>query len=164
MDTLTQERLKQVVDYDPCTGVFVWKLRPTSEWAAPEKAMTWNTRYAGRRAGCETHGYIKISVDDAKYYAHRLAWLYMTGSMPSNVIDHIDHNGKNNSWTNLRDVGKQQNAINLRKPRENKTGYTGVVRLPSGRFMAQKKRAGGRGNYLGSFDTAEDAHAAYLNA
>lgn len=163
MAKLTQARLMEVLNYDPKTGVFTWKKRKPSEWSSPAKGRTWNSRYAGQQAGVKTHGYIRLSVDDQKHYAHRLAFLYMTGSFPDELVDHINHNGEDNRWRNLRHANKALNAENTRRPRQNKTGFTGVVKLPSGRYMAQRKSKNS-GRYLGSFDTPEEAHEAFLRS
>ena len=158
---LTQKRLQEVLAYDPTTGIFTWNERTCAPGGDAAKVSAWNTRYSGKAAGVRTHGYIKISVDDQKHYAHRLAFLYMTGSFPKDIVDHINHDGENNSWENLRDADKRLNAGNQRRPRSNATGMTGAVLLPSGKFMAQRKRPG-KGKYIGVFDTVEEAHAAYL--
>lgn len=157
MGVLTAKLIHDLLDYDPVSGEFTWKPRPGED----AKARTWNTRYAEKPAGVRTHGYIKIAILNRRYYAHRLAWLYMTGSWPADLLDHRDKNGENNSWINLREATKALNATNLRQQRSNRTGYTGVVELTPGRFMAQCKRKG-RPAYIGTYSTAEAAHEAYL--
>src|SRR5690606_33021363 len=88
--TLTRERLAEVLDYDPTTGIFLWK-KPTGSRAV-----------AGSVAGTvNLSGYIQIQIDGTIYYAHRLAWLWMTGSWPNNEIDHSEMNPADNRWSNL---------------------------------------------------------------
>src|SRR5882757_7520604 len=99
---LTQEYLKGILHYDPLTGLFVW-IRRNNE-RGPDKT--------GQIAGSVSHGgYIKIGLLGTKYYAHQLAWLYMTGELVDR-IDHIDRNSSNNIWINLRSATHEQNLAN----------------------------------------------------
>lgn len=113
-DKLTQARLKELLHYDPETGHFTWikSLSP--------KIKT------GSRAGTIKEGkYIRIKVEGNFYYAHRLAFLYMTGEYPEE-IDHDDRNGLNNKWDNLLNRSHMQNMRNVGKRRNNTSGYIGV--------------------------------------
>ncbi len=85
------------------------------------------------------------------------------GIWPKNLIDHEDHNCKNNRLLNLREATHQQNQFNKRMP--NKTGFKGVVRSGSTKnpYMSLI-RINGKQTYLGSFETPEAAHAAYCAA
>ena len=151
-DSLTQERLKQVLRYIAETGDFVWIERPS------------NRINVGDVAG-QNHpsGYISISIDGVRYLAHRLAWLYVTGSWPAVEIDHLNGKRTDNRWSNLRDVERRVNAENMRRARvDNSTGLLGVRQMRD-RFQANIK-AGGRARNLGTYDTPEQAHAAYLAA
>ena len=77
---LTQERLKEVLHYDPETGIFMWLVAPNGRIRV------------GMEAGSSHDGYIGIKVDRILYKAHRLAWFYMTGEWPANDVDHWDRN------------------------------------------------------------------------
>lgn len=147
---ITAEELKQRVNYDPETGVFTWKMR---------KCTVKNKVGVKQKAG-----YIVIRVNTICYYAHRLAWLYMTGEWPSDQIDHINSNRADNRWINLREADHTINAQNLKRARaDNKVGLLGVVQIPNKKFRAriwiQAKE-----KHLGYFHTPEEAHAAYLTA
>ena len=149
---LTQARLHELLSYDPETGVFSWNKR-TGRCSA------------GAIAGCQDdRGYIVLSVDGKRYYAHRLAWLHFTGNFPSESIDHINGCKSDNRIRNLRDVSIQMNLQNLKKAMvSNKsTGILGVRKL-RGKYLAQITIEG-KETHLGTFNSAEDAHTAYLNA
>lgn len=149
---ITVERLREVLAYDPETGVFTWKV--TNSNRAP----------AGTRAGrVATHGYRRIRIDGTEYAEHRLAWLYMTGNWPEPETDHRDGDPANNRWSNLREATRSQNTANRRLAAD-RTLPKGVSRSANGkRFVAQfvHQRVV---RYLGTFDTASDAHAAYMFA
>lgn len=149
---LTQERLKALVHYDPDNGFFTWNMKRRR--CRP-----------GDMAGCRMkHGYICIRIDDILYTAHRLAWFYMTGQWPADQIDHINGVRHDNRFANLREATNLENTQNcvgtLR--RSNKSGYTGV-RKDRDKWVAEIK-TNYKGKYLGRFDTAEEAYAAYLKA
>jgi len=111
---LSQKRLKELLEYHPLIGNFVW-------------LQSRSTVKKGQKAGKITkRGDISISVDGKTYKAHRLAWLYMEGYCPEYIIDHIDGNPLNNKWSNLRHTTTQCNSINSKKRVTNKSGVTGV--------------------------------------
>ncbi len=144
--TLTAERLKDLLHYDPDTGIFTWLVDRG------------RMRCKGKRAG-SPEGQIRI--DFHIYRPHRLAWLYMTGEWPKHLIDHADRDPSNNRWANLREATDQQNMWNGRSKLP-KSGFRGVKRHRNG-FVAFIYE-GKRGIYLGSFKTAEEASAAHVAA
>lgn len=150
MAELTQDRLKQVLSYDPASGDFT-------------RILSVSQAKAGARAGCKTAGYLAVRIDGELHYCHRLAWLYMTGKWPQGQIDHINGDKMDNCWCNLRDVSRRINQQNRRAAQANNSvGMLGVYRN-RGRYMARLTLEEGD-KYLGTFDTAEQAHAAYLAA
>lgn len=152
---ITQKRLKETLVYCPETGVFTWRERIAKPNQNAAKVASWNTRYAGKEAGVKTHGYIKIAIDDKKYYAHRLAWLYVYGAIPP-LLDHINRNGEDNRIQNLRQATKRMNVDNSTR-KDNTTGFRGVTKSANGKkFIAQRLSVKGKSRYLGTFDTAEE--------
>ena len=152
---LTAARLRELLEYDPETGVFRWRV------------SRGGSAKAGNIAGTSrnTSGRWFIVIDDATYALHRLAFLYMTGAHPKFVIDHIDGDPSNNRWANLRDVTLRVNSENRRKKHSNNTsGYLGVSldkrRGTWGAFI----KVGGKLKRLGSYKTPEEASAAYIRA
>ncbi len=150
---LTQSRLKELVNYNPQTGVFTWRI---------SRRITSCKINVGDVAGFLTpDGYVYFSVDGRRYAAHRLAWLYMTGSWPSKLIDHEDLDRSNNIFLNLREATRSQNGQNRRMQSNNTSGYKGVY--PSGKkFLGRIKNNSGKTVYLGTFKTAEEASLAVI--
>ncbi len=146
---LTAEQLRSILDYDPETGIFTWKVGSA------------NQVKAGNIAGSPTGlGYLRIRVQRRGYQAHRLAWLYMCSNWPKDQIDHINRIRTDNRIANLREVTNKQNQQNRSKPSSNTSGYPGVYWCKrSSKWQAyithnQKKV------HLGCFTDREDAIAA----
>lgn len=153
--TLTVERLRELLDYDPATGVFTWKAK-----SAPRS----NRMKIGEVAGSVgVHGYVIVGVGGSAYRAHRLAWFYVHGEWPSKSIDHINGKRADNRIANLRDVSVTENNRNLtRAKRQSESGLLGVCKSGK-RWSAQLRGTAGK-RHLGTFDTPEEAHQAYLRA
>lgn len=149
---LTHEALLRVLSYDPLTGIFT-RLICTSN-AAP----------AGAAVGSPSGGgYLKVGTWGKQYYAHRLAWFYVTGEWPQRHIDHINGNRSDNRFANLRDVGQDTNMQNMRAATSaSTTGLLGTS--PSGGGFTAHIRIAGKSTNLGTFPTAQEAHEVYLAA
>ena len=141
---------KRALSYDPETGVFTWTIRAATNV------------YPGDEAGTVMeNGYVMIALNGKKYSAHRLAWLWVRGAVPR-IVDHIDGVRTNNRINNLRDGTRSVNQQNRKKASSrSKTGVLGVSEVKPGRFRAALSLKG-RFIYLGVYDTAEEAHEAYL--
>lgn len=105
-------------------------------------------------------GYRRVKYQHRYYAAHRLIWLHVHGDWPVAQIDHINGDRADNRPANLRMATPSQNAANRRQCFAH---LKGVRRYRSGRFGASIKH-NGLDRYLGSFSTAEAAHAAYMEA
>jgi HNH endonuclease/AP2 domain len=152
MIELTAERLREILDYHPESGIFYWRI-----------ARRNGTR-AGNIAGAKkAGGYIKISIDGRQHLAHRLAWLYVHGRWPAALIDHINGNPADNRIANLREASRSQNQANSGLRLGNRSGLKGISRKPYGTWSAQIFYQGTK-HYLGTFATPEEAHAAYREA
>lgn len=150
---LTAERLRELLKYDPETGVFTWK--------DARKAVSAGSANAGT---LHRSGRIYIGIDYGHYKAHRLAWLYMTGEWPIGEVDHENTVPGDNRWTNLRDVVHQTNMQNLRVAhKDSRTGFLGVGVHESGLYRAQIT-VNGKQKHLGLFRSAEEAHERYVTA
>ncbi len=118
MSALTRERLKELLDYDPATGIFVWKVDRGNNRVKVGSA-------AGG-GGDDGRGYNRIMIDGKSYRSHRLAWLDVYGSFPPDMIDHINGIRDDNRIENLRAVSNQENSRNVNKSTNNTSGYLGV--------------------------------------
>jgi len=115
---ITQEKLKEVLHYNPNTGLFKWRIGFRNQINAGD--------IAGTKMGKKGNYYISIGIEGKYYLAHRLAWLYMTGSFPSNEIDHKLGNGLDNKWEGIRASTRSQNCENRKLFKNSTTGITGV--------------------------------------
>lgn len=150
--SLTAEELRSLLFYDAETGEFAWK-------QARRGVMV------GAKAGTAcAHGYVEVMINQNRHYAHRLAWLYVTGHWPQEEIDHINRVKSDNRLVNLRSVTRIQNSENRPKNSNNTSGFKGVyLHKPSGRWRAEIQRNHKR-RAIGYFETPEDASAAYEKA
>ena len=149
---LTHARLLEVLDYDPLTGIFTWKVN------------TGKKQLAGKQAGTvDPKGYIAIDIDDEKFRGHRLAWFYVYGVWPNKNIDHENGQRADNRIKNLRDITQRGNVHNQHKVRsDSKSGIKGVrFKEDKGKYQARIKIYGVE-QHIGYYDTAEEAHQAYL--
>lgn len=140
--SLTAERLRAVLHFDPDTGKFTRKMGKARRWKV------------GEEVGFMDKGYIRIGVDGEYYNAQRLAWLYVHGEWPSLFVDHINCDPSDNRIANLRLATRQQNRANSKSSKPK-----GVVKAKN-RWQAQIT-INGRNTYLGSFRSPEEAAAAY---
>ena len=151
---LNQELLRQLLEYNPVTGIFIWLVK--------RKKMN-----PGDVAGhVNKKGYVKISINDKAYSAHRLAYLYMMGEWPPELMDHRDGNKTNNRWSNIRPATPLVNAQNVhRVSKRSKLGILGVSPPQKGRrrFKASIQHLGAA-IHLGYHDTPEQAKRAYIEA
>jgi hypothetical protein len=136
---MDQKTLKQILTYDPCTGLFTYNIN------LPPRGKVGCV--AGYDSGA---GYIRLSLYGKKYYAHRLAFVWMAGEYPK-VVDHINGICNDNRWVNLRNVTQKENSSNRLKGNG--------VRLKHNRWYARYSTV-----HLGVFDNKEDAVKAYLQA
>lgn len=151
-DCIDQMTLRSLLDYDPLTGLFIWKVDR-------------GNFKAGQRAGCTCRGYVKIMIRKKSYEAHRLAWFYVHGVWPKLWLDHINRNPSDNRIANLREADPRLNTQNQALVNErNRTGLAGVAPRDNGTFRARMKGPDGRVMYFGTHKTAEAAHAAYVAA
>lgn len=154
---LTAQKLREVLNYDPETGIFTRKVRLAQRHQVGDRADFEVT-------GGNLKGYRRVSLFSQRYLAHRLAWLYVYGKWPEQHIDHINGDRADNRIENLREADDQLNIENQRSARkDSSTGVLGVIPHPDGRWRA-RIQVKGRGIHLGLFADQAEAHAAYVAA
>lgn len=150
---LTQKRLKELLAYDPATGILTRLIR------------TSNCVHIGDVAGRpQKQGYLRIMIDGASYLVHRLAFLYMTGKWPKAGVDHINLNKTDNRWLNLREATKAQNSMNRCAPANNTSGYKGVHWDKQNSKWRARIKVSGKSIHIGLFNTKKEAHYVYAGA
>jgi len=147
---LTKEEVLDEFAYDRERGVLINK----KDRGANRRAK------AGSVAGFVHDGYVVTKIDGRCYRIHRLIWFIEHGKFPEFEIDHANGDKLDNRIANLREATHAENQRNSGIPRHNTSGYKGVYRRSSGRFSACI-RSRGKSLHLGSFDTKEEAYAAY---
>ena len=142
---------KLVLDYNPDTGLFTW-------------LVSFGRVKAGETAGTTGGTYCYIRVNGSDRLAHRAAFAWVHGYWPKHHIDHINGNKRDNRICNLREATSKQNAANSPLRRDNTSGFKGVrPARTKGKWWAHIY-VDGRCRYLGTYDTPEEAHTAYLKA
>jgi len=147
---LTKERLREVLDYNPDTGVFT---RVKSEYG----------KRAGDEAGTsDKDGYIRIMIDRRHYMAHRLAVFFTDGYLPEDTVDHIDRVPWHNWRLNLREATQQCQMRNCKMQKNNTSGVKGVAWDNWNAKWKAHVTVGGSARHLGRFNSLiEAAYARY---
>lgn len=155
---ITFDTVNSLVRYEPETGHFFWKVsRHNGIYAGDRAGSVFVNRHNGK-------SYVKLHLARHHLVAHRVAVLLMTGSFPEHEVDHIDGNGTNNVYTNLRTATRQINAQNYRKRKDCKTRQTGVKpSVTAGKWVAKINVNGSR-MHLGTFLSEDEAIAARKQA
>ena len=148
---LTAERLRELLSYDPETGIFTWR-------------MHFGRVKSGTVAGCLTRGYIAVRVNKRMMFAHRLAWLHAYGRWPIGDIDHINGVRNDNRLVNLRECNRSENKQNSNAHKDNKSGFMGVSKIKGADRWRSEICVNRKNRHLGSFKSPELAYAAYLEA
>lgn len=147
---LTLERLQEVLEYLPDSGLLIWRVSNSRRVQVGHIAGHLNKRW----------GYIEVRIDSKSYRAHRLAWMLMTGEQWPKEIDHINMCPSDNRWCNLRKATRNQNGANRKGYAA--SGFKGVQ--AAGKKWTARITVNKHNKYLGIFNTPEEAHAAYCIA
>jgi hypothetical protein len=148
-EIITQEQLKEILQYNSETGIFTWIKRTSIRITI------------GKIAGSLTNrGYSCIRINGKIYLSHRLAWLYVYGYFPK-LIDHINLDRKDNRIVNLREATQSENMRNSGLKRTNQHGFKGVSLDKRDMVWFARARINYKVIHLGRFKTKEEAAKAY---
>ncbi len=145
--------LRELLDYDPVTGVFRWRQKPNKR-----------TNIGAIAGEIKQWGHRRIQMAGRRYPAHHLAWLYVYGVWPTGILDHANGKPDDNRIANLRPATTTQNMQNCRRFSTNSSGFKGVSFCRQTRRWRAHIVVDGRYIHLGRFPSPEKAHAAYVAA
>jgi len=140
--TLTQEKLKEYLTYDPDSGCFI-------------RNKNAGTKKKGEIAGYNVAGYTYITIDNVAYPAHRLVFLYVDNIYPESDVDHINMNRKDNRYSNLRISSRRLNMLNIKAHQDSNTGVKNVFFRADTNKYNVRMTINGRYKSLGCFDDLE---------
>lgn len=145
---LSQQELQTFLRYDQHSGDFTWITKPKLA----------NRVTVGTLAGYKSKaGYVQIRLGGTLYYAHRLAFLYMTGTLPTEQVDHINGNPADTSWDNLRLATSTDNQRNTAISKNNSSGVVGVCWDKSKHLWLARIYANSKEHFLGYFTELSEA-------
>jgi hypothetical protein len=159
-----QQYLKECFTY-LLDGTLKWNVRPIHHFKSTRGMNIWNARFPNMIAGCiDSKGYLGVTIDGKLYRSHRIIWKYHNGFDNLTEIDHIDNDRLNNRIENLREANRYQNNYNVKKHKDNSTGFKGVSYFKStDKYRAQIKFQK-KYFHLGYYNTPEQAYDAYCAA
>ena len=143
-------KLKNHFHYDPESGDIFRKKK-------------WRDQPAMTKVGSKTCNgrYLSSSMGSVYYRAHIIAWALMTDQLPENEIDHINGDGCDNRWVNLRQATRQQNNINQTIRKDNTSGFKGVVKQSRSKTWKVQLNVDGKRCSKTGFTSKEQAAHAY---
>ena len=151
--TFTIKRLRDLIDYDPKTGIMRWKVCKASR-----------INIGDIITGKMKLGHLRVGIDGQRYLAHRIAWFHYYGKWPTKHIDHIDNNPENNAINNLRECTPAQNLWNRPAQCNSLLSLKGVsFDTRRGTWFA-RIMVEGKLHWLSSYNSPELAHAGYIKA
>ena len=156
MKTFCVHRMRELLDYDPETGLAFWR---------PNARRVGGSHLNGMPAGhLSRRGYKILHMDGVLLQFHRAAWAYVHGEWPQLQIDHINGDKSDNRIANLRLATFSQNNRNSKPKKDNRSGIKGLhYRADRGVWRAVIQE-NGKLTHLGHFSKVEDAKAAYETA
>lgn len=143
---LTAERLREVLRYDPETGVFTKRFKE-GKWPTGHVVGSYDAHI----------GYVRMVVDGGYYLAHRLAWLYVHGEWPKEQIDHRNQNGQDNRIANLREATNALNCQNRGVRVDTPHGHKGVYWNKRLNKWVASAQIAGKQKHLGVYSDKEEA-------
>jgi hypothetical protein len=151
-DRATPELLAEYFNYNPETGVIVWK------------KASGNSRTGDIAGGFMSKGYRNIYFMRKTLKAHIVAWVLVNGRYPINFIDHRNGDRSDNRIVNLREADGFQNAQNAKKRKDNSSGVKGVYFHSQSQMWTAQIKVGNKQITLGRFKEKNQAKEARRSA
>lgn len=159
---ITQELVRELLHYDPETGLFTWRPRPREAFSRNQDWIRWNNRFAGKVTGSiyksgDNYQSKKLFLLGKPRSSAQIAWIYMLGNPAPEVVDHINRNATDDRWINLRASDRGKNMLNQSLKSDNTSGHAGVTfHRKTGKWWARCQLRGERKS-LGLHETKEGA-------
>lgn len=167
MPRISQATVRELLDYNPDTGIFTWKERGRRWFTSERIWKSTNLKIFGKRAGTTStnrfgYQFRQIKIHGKTFSEHELAWIWMTNDPLPEEIDHVNRDATDNRWVNLRASSRSLNSRNLSISSTNTTGIPGVVwDKARGMWKAQCK-IGQKCKFLGRYEHIDEAAMASL--
>lgn len=160
----TQEQLRELLDYDPDTGVLRWREREVHWFSRQAICNNWNSKHAGKRAGYTKTAYdtgyqaryIKLPYN-GDFLESRVIWTWMTDEQPPAMIDHKNRVATDNRWENIQASDQDGNMHNMSKYKTNKSGVSGVFWCKQHEKWRACVNHNKKRYHLGRFESLEEA-------
>jgi len=143
---IDQELVKKLFYYDAESGMLIWRN------GNGRNVKPWQQAKASNRLG-----YFSVKIKDKTYPVHRIIWLYVYGSFPSQDIDHKNRIRNDNRLCNLRSVSRTDNCQNISTPNHNKSGHIGVSWIKSHKSWTVYVKVNKKNKWLGYYKNLDDA-------
>lgn len=156
---VTQERVRELLDYSPDTGRLTWRRDIGRRIKSGQEAGGEHRNLDGKR-------YRRVSFDGKTYYAHCVIFMWMEGRFPGADIDvdHKDGDGLNNRWSNLREATDSQNHMNQKLRINSTVGKKGICYDNRRRKWRARIKIEGKDIHLGYFIFLDEAVRARSDA
>lgn len=153
---ITAQEILEWFSYDPNDGIVRWKKKPNRNIPIGRSVgFAWNDG---------TNHYTRTMLGGRYIFVHVVAFVCMTGEYPSGDVDHINGNGQDNRWINLRDVSHSVNGRNQKMNRRNRSGVMGVIFHKASQKWLARIALNGVEQHLGVFENKAQAISARKSA
>jgi len=165
---ITPKLVRELLDYKPDTGLFTWRYRGVDWFSCNRSWKTWNSRYAGQRAGSVStdkrtgYQFRRVVILGQICKEHHIAWMWMTDEPLPPEIDHVNRDGTDSRWLNLRASTHAKNGRNQSMYRRNTSGVAGVNWHKTHRKWQARCMTNGKSHHLGYFDELDEAGQAVV--
>lgn len=145
---MTDDLIKEYINYNPETGDLVWVKRPANRVCIGDKVKS-----------VDAYGYLSVAFRGKVWKAHRLAWFLYYGTLPNGDVDHINGDRLDNRISNLREASRVENLRNMAVSGKGLSKYKGVSK--SGNSWTAQITLNNKKIHIGCYKSEEEAALAY---